>query len=988
MSISIPGADYTPQLTGYTGQGAFRFWCQKVLPIVYDDSLSYYELLNKVVNYLNNVIADVASVENNIEQLNTSYVSLQNFVNETNDDIETEISKFETLVSAKVRVLQDFVNHYFDNLDVQQEINNKLDAMASDGSLTALLNPLIANEAPDVIEQWLTEHITPTTPIIDSSLTVSGAGADAKVVGDKFTTTYDTLLSSNSNNEYKVNLTDGKYIGYTDGDEHSFEGLSASDYIAVLPGCRIELLNIGVSVGNSGLAFYDSQYQFISAVQSTGTSLKAYSPSSARYFRFTCKTENIGNYGLFMELPNDSTVQSWNLYDTLNPSTFTDEKYIDSQGILHNLRWSYVTDYLPVVPKSYFIMNHMNEVSDARGFAFFDRNKKFVYGLSYNYGNLISGFVPNNACYVRLTINKTNRVSPSIYFTTGDTNESEFSAAMMANPGNIRRTTNFTTDFYVNYQTGVVSALTEWSASDFIPVLPGCRIYISNCGDSVDLAGLAFYDHTFGYVSGLQSADGFYFGTAPTTARYFRFSCRTANRNTAVIFLDAPNNNTVESFNVIDTLDSSKFVRNCYIGSDGYEHNFAYADSTTFLSIVPGSYLWMLQMNENHDGRGFALYDRDKNLVYGGTYNYGNLIALRVPDNVFYIRFTVNHDQVCKSYVYANLVANIDTKFTANMIDEIGFTEGYYLNYLHGGISALGKQKASDFLAVAPKGYYYVDCHTSMVNSNIGMAFYDRSKTFVSGIQYQSGKACSGFVPDGCYYMRFTWTEGRENPVAIIPFSTDGEESFNVLACYDNITCIGDSLTYGQVYTASNASRRSYKTYPEVLSVLTGANVITLAHTGYNAIQCWSDYGNLISSKTNQLTIIYLGTNDGFTDSVATDCSDANFENWANTNTGCLGKLIAKSLSVGSRVLLVKPWITSADNLTSTLKAIDDLCEKLNVACIDSINLKNRRYHSYPNSTGFNSVHYNDLGYSAFAQELCNMVSKLPYDMTNRIQPV
>lgn len=36
--------------------GAFRFWCQKVLPAVYDDSLSYYELLCKVVDYLNQVI--------------------------------------------------------------------------------------------------------------------------------------------------------------------------------------------------------------------------------------------------------------------------------------------------------------------------------------------------------------------------------------------------------------------------------------------------------------------------------------------------------------------------------------------------------------------------------------------------------------------------------------------------------------------------------------------------------------------------------------------------------------------------------------------------------------------------------------------------------------------------------------------------------------------------------------------------------------------
>lgn len=38
----------------------FRFWCQKVLPLVYDDSLSYYELLCKVVAYLNNTREDLS----------------------------------------------------------------------------------------------------------------------------------------------------------------------------------------------------------------------------------------------------------------------------------------------------------------------------------------------------------------------------------------------------------------------------------------------------------------------------------------------------------------------------------------------------------------------------------------------------------------------------------------------------------------------------------------------------------------------------------------------------------------------------------------------------------------------------------------------------------------------------------------------------------------------------------------------------------------
>lgn len=34
-----------------------RYWVQKVLPLVYDDSLSYYELLDKVVHKLNEVVA-------------------------------------------------------------------------------------------------------------------------------------------------------------------------------------------------------------------------------------------------------------------------------------------------------------------------------------------------------------------------------------------------------------------------------------------------------------------------------------------------------------------------------------------------------------------------------------------------------------------------------------------------------------------------------------------------------------------------------------------------------------------------------------------------------------------------------------------------------------------------------------------------------------------------------------------------------------------
>lgn len=51
----------------------FRYWCYKILPLVYDDSLSYYELLCKVVAKLNEVIKQVnVSTENvyaNVKQI-------------------------------------------------------------------------------------------------------------------------------------------------------------------------------------------------------------------------------------------------------------------------------------------------------------------------------------------------------------------------------------------------------------------------------------------------------------------------------------------------------------------------------------------------------------------------------------------------------------------------------------------------------------------------------------------------------------------------------------------------------------------------------------------------------------------------------------------------------------------------------------------------------------------------------------------------------
>lgn len=161
----------TPNLQGYTGQEPFRFWCQMALPIVYDDTLSYYELLNKVVVYLNNTISDVAAAEENIQAINDA----------TNTNIAALLQSY--------RQLQQYVNDYFTNLDVQQEINNKLDDMATSGELSNLLSPFI----PDLVTNWLNVNVDPvgSAVVVDSSLSVSGAAADSKSVGDRFASMFE-----------------------------------------------------------------------------------------------------------------------------------------------------------------------------------------------------------------------------------------------------------------------------------------------------------------------------------------------------------------------------------------------------------------------------------------------------------------------------------------------------------------------------------------------------------------------------------------------------------------------------------------------------------------------------------------------------------------------------------------------------------------------------------------------------------------------------
>lgn len=72
-----------------------RMWCYKVIPLVYDDSLSYYENLCKVVEYLNQVVAQQKVFGNELEQLQSTINQLQEWVDNFDTSfIKEEIEKY------------------------------------------------------------------------------------------------------------------------------------------------------------------------------------------------------------------------------------------------------------------------------------------------------------------------------------------------------------------------------------------------------------------------------------------------------------------------------------------------------------------------------------------------------------------------------------------------------------------------------------------------------------------------------------------------------------------------------------------------------------------------------------------------------------------------------------------------------------------------------------------------------------------------------
>ncbi len=166
----------------------------KAIPLYFDEEMSYYEVLCTLK----------AKVKEIITKTNSNDTKLINLYNELND----------------------YTHNYFDNLDVQEEINKKLDIMATDGTLERIINKNIFNDINKQVAEINEKLENQTTVFVGDSYALGVINTDTKTEFVKSWTEYLKDLLKLSDNEY--------YRFAESGAGFSKAGISGNNFLQIL----------------------------------------------------------------------------------------------------------------------------------------------------------------------------------------------------------------------------------------------------------------------------------------------------------------------------------------------------------------------------------------------------------------------------------------------------------------------------------------------------------------------------------------------------------------------------------------------------------------------------------------------------------------------------------------------------------------------------------------------------------------------------------
>lgn len=354
------------------------------------------------------------------------------------------ITKLSTDTITACKQLQDWINSWFDNLDVQEELNKKINSMVQDGSFGQLLHQTfdaqINQQTTNTVTAWLVANVTPagSAVVVDKSLSIEGAAADAKA----------TRVAINSLNEdtdeqlyYTVNWKQPKWNeGFinTNGtivDITNIEtGAPVNRWQHIVLDCKEhDMFIIRARGGTAGRlwAFINAENQILIASETEKNSMDEpiylYAPHNSTKIIINDWSRNQNNsdypdypenaakvyyyqvpderdfYGVFNSLKSAIDINEIKIFniDTADKD-FKYEHFVvwDLGGLSVNLDFC-ATGYIDI--SGYKEIGISNGIQQ---FAYYDNNKTYISGVPV--ASALRGYVtyniPDNVKYVRFSV--------------------------------------------------------------------------------------------------------------------------------------------------------------------------------------------------------------------------------------------------------------------------------------------------------------------------------------------------------------------------------------------------------------------------------------------------------------------------------------------------------------------------------------------------------------------------------------------------------
>lgn len=428
-----------------------------------------------------------------------------------------------------------------------------------------------------------------------------------------------------------------------------------------------------------------------------------------------------------------------------------------------------------------------------------------------------------------------------------------------------------------------------------------------------------------------------------------------------------------------------EIIDNVFVNKDtGAETPINAYCSTDYIELTVGLKI-SIKTKVSNDLSGICFYSESKGFISGYNPYSDNetLTELNIPNGAKYVRvpcltaYKSNFELITTGIVDAIIalddvrvdVAKIKGGEYYNISENVDYTVGEYINN-YGEIRPLAVYSLSDPIHLKKGEQIYVSAYVASAGAVSYLSKCKEDGTYISTIKLSQQSSTSILeiaeyeAVDDNEWVRISYYNNHNSTIPVvkktnIEYAEVRDQVFvnakdidklknieNVAHSFwsraiGKVLCIGDSLTSGAYFGGNWNGASIDQNYPRMLGRMLNAEVTNGGVSGYSASDWWSNKISQYTLSNYDTFIIWLGTNNGLTDTLETDVEPYDdYEDFATTETGYYCKIIAKIKEENPDALIVLTKIfASKGNVPTTNAVIEKIATKYSLLVVDNSDL-------------------------------------------------